>query len=43
MSKAYEPVFAHLYGIKPWELPKLSYDQWQRCKTYADAVLKIQQ
>jgi hypothetical protein len=32
------PAFAHLLGIRPWELDRLTYQQWKSCKTYIDGL-----
>jgi len=34
------PLFAHLFGIREWEMDRLTYGGFIRCKKFADDWLK---
>jgi hypothetical protein len=36
VRQAYEPLFGFLFGLKPWDIERLSYEQWRGYKALAD-------
>lgn len=36
----YEPMFAYLFGLHPWDIDRLTYHQWLRYRDYADRMTK---
>lgn len=34
----YGPMFAHLFGLHPWDLQRLTVEQWEAFKFYADSM-----
>ena len=34
-------MFAHLFGIMPWDIERLDLEQWKQFKSYADQVMGV--